>query len=50
MKKLKKASAMNIAEKEGAIQANQQEVTELKEKNSITGKLANFFTKILDED
>ena len=50
LKKLKKASAMNIAEKEGAIQAIQQEVTELKEKNSITGKLSNLFTKILDED
>ena len=50
MKKLKKASAMNIPEKEEAINAIEQEVKDLKEKNSITGKLANFFTKILDED
>ena len=50
LKKLKKASDMNIPEKEEAIQAIEQEVKDLKEKNSITGKLANFFTKILDED
>ena len=50
MKKLKRASAMNIPEKEEAINAIEQEVKELKEKNSITGKLAKFFTTILDED
>ena len=50
LKKLKKASDMNIPEKEETIQVIEKEVKDLKEKNSITGKLANFFTKILDED
>ena len=50
LKKLKKASAMNIQEKEEAIRDIEKEVKELKEKNSLTGKLTSFFSKILDED
>ena len=50
LKKLKKASAMNIQEKEEAIRAIEKEVKELKEKNSLTGKLSRFFGSILDED
>lgn len=50
LKKLKRALALNVPEKEETIQIIEQEVKDLKEKNSLTGKLANFFTKILDED
>ena len=49
MKKLKRASAMNIPEKEEAINAIEQEVKELKEKNSITGKLAVMDSKVSTE-
>ena len=49
-KKLKKALSMNIPEKEEAIRNIEKEVKDLKEKNSLTGKITNFFSKILDED
>ena len=50
LKKLKKAASFQIQEKQKNIQDIERSIKELKEKNSITGKLANFFTKILDED
>lgn len=50
LKKLKKATAMNIAEKEEAIQIIEKEVKELKEKNSLTGKFTNLLKTLLDED
>ena len=50
MKKLKKASAMNIPEKEEAINNIEQEVKELKEKNSLTGRFTKFITDLLEEN
>ena len=50
LKKLKKASAMNIQDMEEAIRSIEKEVKELKEKNSLTGKLSRFFGSNLDED
>ena len=50
LKKLKKAASMNVAEKEETIQHLEQEVKELKDKNSLTGKFTNLLKTLLDED
>ena len=41
---------MNIPDMEEAIRAIEKEVKELKEKNSLTGKLSRFFGTILDDE
>lgn len=50
LKKLKKASAMNIQEKEEAIRAIEKEVKEQKDKNSLASKFSRFIGSILDEN
>ena len=50
LKKLKKAAAMNIAEKEAAIKNIRNDIEELKNKNSITNRLASWLSNILDEE
>jgi cell division protein FtsA len=50
LKKLKKALAMNIADKESAIRDIMNEIEELKSKNSMTTRFTSWLNKILDED
>jgi len=50
LKKLKKASSMNITEKEATIQTIKNEIEELKSKNSFTSKIGNWLNSILDEN
>ena len=50
LKKLKKASAMNIEEKEEAITTIKREIEELKNKNSLTSRIGNWLNTILDEN
>ena len=50
LKKLKKASAMDIPEKEDAIKAIKDEIEEQKDKNLISTRFGNWLNTILDED
>ena len=50
LKKLKKASAMDIPEKEDAIKAIKDEIEEQKDKNVIATRFGNWLNTILDED
>ena len=50
LKKLKKASAMDIPEKEDAIKAIKDEIEEQKDKNVISTRFGNWLNTILDED
>ena len=50
LKKLKKASAMDIPDKEDAIKAIQDEIEEQKDKNVIATRFGNWLNTILDED
>ena len=50
LKKLKKASAMDIPDKEDAIKAIKDEIEEQKDKNVISTRFGNWLNTILDED
>ena len=50
MKKLKKASAMNITEKETVIKTIKNEIEDLKSKNSFANRIGNWINIILDEN
>ena len=50
MKKLKKASSMNISEKIEAIKNIKNEIEELKNKNSFANRIGNWINTILDEN
>ena len=50
LKKLKKASAMDIPEKEDVIKAIKDEIEEQKDKNVISTRFGNWLNTILDED
>ena len=50
LKKLKKASSMNVAEKQESIDALEKEISTLKKKKSFTNKFTTFLSKMLDED
>ena len=50
LKKLKKASSMNISEKIEAIKAIKNEIEELKNKNSFANRIGNWINTILDEN
>ena len=50
LKKLTKAKAMNITEKEEAINELEKELKALKEEHSFFNNLMNTFTKFIDED
>ena len=50
LKKLKEASAMNIAEKESTIRTIKNEIEELKGKNSLASRFGKWLNDMLDED
>ena len=50
LKKLAKAKAMNITEKEEAINELEKELKALKEEHSFFNNLMNTFTKFIEED
>ena len=50
LKKLKKASSMNISEKIEAIKNIKNEIEELKNKNSFANRIGNWINTILDEN
>ena len=50
LKKLKKASAMDIPEKEEAIRNIKNEIEEQKNKNSLATRFGNWLNTILDEN